>query len=88
MKRLEKQLQILPDLHVASAYKTSQNLEVLKVTSVRTVCEIVQSIPVAQEMFCGIDNLLNQFQQQQQRECSLLFAALKPIFALPCLKKD
>ena len=56
MKRLEKQLQMLPDL--ASAYKTSQSLEVLKVTSVRMVCEIRQSIPVAQEMFCETDKLL------------------------------
>ena len=56
MKKLEKQLQMLPDL--VSAYKTLQSLKVLKVTSVRTLCEIKQSVPVAQEMFCEVDKLL------------------------------
>lgn len=56
MARLEKQLQMLPDL--ASTYKSSQSLKALKVTSVRTVCEIMQSVPVAQEMFSEVDKLL------------------------------
>ena len=47
---------MLPD--PVSAYKTSQSLKVLKVTSVRTVCEIMQSVPVAQEMSCEVDKLL------------------------------
>ena len=48
---------MLPDL--ASTYKSSQSLKSLNVTSVRTVCKIMHSVPVAQEMFCEVDKPLH-----------------------------
>lgn len=56
LKKLEKQLQMLPDL--TSTYKSSQGLKLLKVTSVCTVYEIMHLVTLAKEMFCEVDKLL------------------------------
>ena len=55
-KRLHNQLQMTPDL--ATMYKTSQNLKSPNITSIQTICEIMQSVPIAQEMFSESDKLL------------------------------
>lgn len=54
--KIERQLAMLPDL--LSAYKLSQNLKVLNVTSVRTLCEMLLTTPLARDMFSEIDKLL------------------------------
>ena len=56
MKRLERQLQMLPDL--VSTYNLSQNLQVSKVSTIRTVCELFTAVPTAKQMFCEVDKLL------------------------------
>ena len=56
IKKLERQLQMLPDL--VSAYKTSLHVRLLKITSVRTICDMLQSVPIAQEMFCEVHKLI------------------------------
>ena len=50
------QLQMLSD--VVKVYKTSQGLRVQQVTSVRTIAEIMNGVPMAKETFSEVDYLL------------------------------
>ncbi len=59
MRKLKHQLQELPDL--VSAFKTSQNLRILKVTTVTTIGEMLVAVPMAQEMFSEVDKLLRLY---------------------------
>ena len=54
MKKLERQLHMLPDL--VTAYKNSQQLQVFKVTTLRTICDMLLAVPMAREMFCEVIN--------------------------------
>ena len=57
--KLKMQLLILPDL--IKTYKSSQDLPHLKVTSLRTLCEIFLALPVSKEMLSEVDVLLRLF---------------------------
>ena len=59
VKKLQRQLQMLPDL--LASYKETQNLKSLKVTSVRTVSDMLIKVPVAQEMFSEVDKLVRLY---------------------------
>ena len=54
--KLKLQLLILPDL--IQTYKSSQGLPHLKVTSLRTLCEIFLALPISKEMLSEVDVLL------------------------------
>ena len=58
MKKLQYQLLMLPDL--VSAYKSLQNLTIFTVTSVRTVGEMLNSVPMA-KTFSEINLLLRLY---------------------------
>ena len=55
-EKAKVQLQMLPD--VVKAYKMSQGLSVLRVTSVRTIAEVMNGVPMAKDMFSEVDHLL------------------------------
>ena len=55
MKKLGRQLQMIPDL--VSAYKSSQHLKLFKVTTIRIICDMLQAVPMAREMFSEVDKL-------------------------------
>ena len=59
MQKLDRQLQMLPDL--ISTYKTSQNLKSLKVTTVRTLAEMLLKVPLAREIFSESDVLVGLY---------------------------
>lgn len=59
IRKLQCQLIMLPDL--VSAYKSLQNLSILTVTSVRTVGEMLNSVPMAKTMFSEINVLLRLY---------------------------
>ena len=59
MKKLGRQLPMFPDL--ISAYKSSQHLKVFKVTTIRTICDMLRAVPMAREMFSEIDKLLRLY---------------------------
>ena len=42
---VKKQLHMLPDL--VTAYKNSQQVQVFKVTTLRTICDMLQAVPMA-----------------------------------------
>ena len=56
MKKLGRQLQMIPDL--VSAYKSSQHLKLFKVTTIPTICDMLQAVPMAREMYSEVDKLL------------------------------
>ena len=51
------QLQMLPD--VVKAYKQLQGLTRLEVTSVRTIGDVLNGVPMPKDMFSEIDKLLH-----------------------------
>ena len=55
-EKAKVQLQMLSD--AVKAYRTSQGLSLLQVTSVRTIVEVMNSVPMAKDMFSEIDHLL------------------------------
>ena len=59
MKKLERQLPMFPDL--ISVYKNSKHLKVFKVTTIHTICDMLQAVPMAREMFSEIDKLLRLY---------------------------
>ena len=56
MKELGRQLQMFPDL--VSAYKSSQHLKLSKITTIHIICDMLQEVPMAREIFCEVDKLL------------------------------
>ena len=47
---------MLPD--VVRSYKQSKGLRTLKVTSMRTIADILNGVPMAKDVFCEVDKLL------------------------------
>ena len=59
MQKAVHQLQMLPDL--VNAFKQSQKISRLQVTSMRTIAEILNTVPFAKAMFSEIDKLLRLY---------------------------
>ena len=58
-ERAVVQLQMLPD--VVKTYKESQGLRKLEVTSVRTIAEVLNGVPMTKQMFFEVDKLLRLY---------------------------
>ena len=56
VSKLKHQLQMLPDL--ASAYKQTENLKLLKISTIRTIADMLQKVPMANEMFGEVGKLV------------------------------
>ena len=56
-RKLQRQLQMLPDL--VSSYKVTRNMPTFHVTSMRTLSEMLLSVPLAKELFSEIDKILH-----------------------------
>ena len=59
VSKLKHQLQMLPDL--ASAYKQTENLKLLKISTIRTIADMLQKVPMANEMFGEVDKLVRLY---------------------------
>ena len=55
-ERAKVQLQMLPDL--VKSYKQSQGLSKLEISSMRTITDLLNNVPLAKDMFSEVDNLL------------------------------
>ena len=75
-ERAVVQLQMLPD--VVKTYKESQGLRKLEVTSVRTIAEILNGVPMTKHMpsFVSISQYLSQ--HALLKEASLVFDTSRP----------
>ena len=58
-ERAKLQLQMLPDL--VKGYKQLRGLTKLEVTSMRTIAEILNKVPMAKGMFSEVDTLLRLY---------------------------
>ena len=58
-ERAVVQLQMLPD--VVKTYKESQGLRKLEVTSVRTIAEVFNGVPMTKQLFSEVDKLLRLY---------------------------
>ncbi len=60
MDRLEIQLQMLPDM-IKTFNKSHPQTKVLKVTLIRTLCDVINAIPACKSMLNEVSKLLNIF---------------------------
>ena len=58
IKKLERQLQMLPELLGAYRYQTAKDISHLWVTTVRTICEMLTTVPMAREIYSEVDKLV------------------------------
>ena len=56
MNKLQCQLQMLPDL--VSAYKRNKSLPTFRVTTMRTISEMLSSVPSAKDLFSEVDKMI------------------------------
>ena len=67
LARLQIQLQILPDLIRTRNMKLSNDIPIRKVTNVRTLCEVMNEVPMSKGMFSEVLRLIKIFYNCRSR---------------------
>ena len=82
-ERAKLQLQMLPDL--VKAYKQSQGVNRLEITSMRTIADILNKVPIAKDMFSEVDTLLRLYFTVPITTCTAerSFSCLRRTFSPP-----